>query len=68
MEAGEQMKNSEILKAVVDNMETFVYDDDDQNLLLEKCINLIHNDCTLPGILDILLKLQNSYSLVPCYE
>lgn len=49
-------------------MDAFAYDDADQNLLMEKCVNLIHNGCLLSEVLEILLKLQNAYSLVPCYE
>lgn len=37
------MSSNEVLKAIIDNMDTFVYDEADQNLLLEKCINLVHN-------------------------
>ena len=68
LEAGEQMESNAVLKAVVDNMDAFAYDDADQNLLMEKCVNLVHNGCLLSEVLEILLKLQNVYSLVPCYE
>ena len=68
LEAGEQLHSNEILQAIVENMEAFVYEDADQDLLLEKCINLVHNGCILQGILNILLKLQNQYSLIPCYD